>query len=146
MYIKDDLAIHFSSNSLVSLPKNLWRLGWVRLHCHSSAAGRISRTIRSIWNKCEAPLNYAEGLPPLCCGYFEIFGKLGYKSHPIILSTLDSRSKEAKLRTGSVEKSLLNCFVFVLPLLAELEEMTECSCVVHRVGHSVLSDKVVTVK
>lgn len=178
MLIQDYLALVFSSNSLVSVPKILQRVSTGAVGCtssppplwciyravlidwlqhfflsffffnfHSTVAGRVSLTIRSIWNRYEAPLKYAKGLPPLCCGYFEIFGKLGYKSHPIILSTLDSRSKVAELWTGNVEKSFLSCFVFVLPLLlADLEEMTECSCFVHGVGQSVLSDKVVTVK
>lgn len=106
--------------------------------------GRVSLTITSIWNRCAALLQYAKSSPPLCCGYFEIGGELGYKSHPIILSTLDSRSKEAEMRPGSVEKSLFNRFVFVF--LPGVEEMTECSRVVRRVGQSVLSDKVVTVK
>lgn len=80
-------------------------------NCHSTACsvvGRVSLTIRSIWNRCAALLKYAKSSPPLCCGYFEIGGELGYKSHPIILSTLDSRSKEAEMRPGSVEKSFFN--------------------------------------
>lgn len=84
-------------------------------NCHSTACsvvGRVSLTITSIWNRCAALLQYAKSSPPLCCGYFEIGGELGYKSHPIILSTLDSRSKEAEMRPGSVEKSLFNRFCF----------------------------------
>lgn len=101
--------------------------------------GRVSLRIRSIWNRCAALLKYAKSSPPLCCGYFEIFGELGYKSHPIILSTLDSRSKEAEMRPGSVEKTLFNRFVLVLLLsLPGVEEMTECSRVVRRVGQCAL--------
>lgn len=87
-------------------------------YCHStacSAVGRVSLTIRSIWNRCVVLLKCVKGFLSLCCGYFETFSKLGYKSHPIILSTLDSRSKEVEMQIGSVEKRLFNfCFCFWL--------------------------------
>lgn len=84
------------------------------LNCHSPACRLvepISFAFWSTWKRCKTLLRDAKGFLSLCCGYFQIFGKLGYKSHPNILSTLNLRLRK---RAYLLIILFLFCFSFWL--------------------------------
>lgn len=110
---------------------------FIFLNCHSSAAARVSLTIRSIWNRCEAPWS----MPKVCllCVVAILRSLANWDTSHIRLFCLHWIRGQKKWNCGL--EVLKRGSWTALPLLADLEEMTECSCVVHRVGQSVLSDR-----